>query len=126
MRIEDSLRDLIVERYGSAVDFANDVGIPNSTLANVLKNGIGRTSLTNVFKICDALGISADALARGKIMPLDKSKKTEHLEDILSDMKLRFKNNNITLDKLPLNDMEKEILTVSIEVGIQTIRGRRK
>ncbi len=122
MKIEETLKDLIVERYGSVLNFAVAVGIPNSTLSNMLKSGIEKTSLTNAIKICDALSISVDALAVGKIVPVDKSKKTIHLEDILRDIKLKFENSNITLGGMPVVEDEKERLLFLFEAGIEMIR----
>lgn len=126
MRIEDELRELIVKKYGSVISFSNATGIKNATLSHVLKTGIGRTSLSNVFKICDALSISADALAKGKIEPKVTERHIKDLEVVVEDMKTVMANNDIYLDGLVLSDMEKEILLVTINVGIETIRGRRK
>ena len=122
MRIEDELRDLIVQRYGTMLNFSQDVGLANSTLSNIMKNGVDKTSLTNIFKICDALGISVDALGLGKIIPVDKSKKREYMEDIYSDLELRFESSNIFLSGIPLNDSQKERFLFLMRTGIEIIR----
>lgn len=122
MKIEDELKELIVNKYGSVFNFSADVGIPNSTLSNTLKNGLEKTSLTNAIKICDALSISVDALAVGKIIPIDKSKKTLHLEDVLIDLKLKFENSNVTLKGMPVVEEEKQRLLFLFEAGIDMIR----
>jgi len=123
MNIENELRDLIIQRYGTMLNFSNAVGIANSTLATMFKNnGLEKTSLTNAIKICDALGISVDALAVGKIIPVDKTKKTVHLEDVLRDMRLKFQNSNITLAGMPVIEEDKERLLFLMEAGTEMIR----
>ena len=122
MKVEDELKDMIVERYGSAVNFSSEIGMANSTLATILKKGVMNSSITNIFKICDALGISADALAVGEIIPIDKSKKTLHLEDVLRDLKLKFENSNVTLKGMPVVEEEKQRLLFLFEAGIEMIR----
>lgn len=126
MRIEDQLKDLIIHRYGTMINFSNEIGLANSTMATLMKNGLEKSSLTNIFKICNALGISVDALAIGRIIPIDRSKKTEHLEDIYSDIKLRFESQNITLQGIHLDQSEKDRLLFLLETGIEMIRRDRK
>ena len=69
MTIEEELRQLIVTKYGTLTNFGNKIGMSQSTLSTIFKRGIQRTSITRIFKICDELGISADALAQGEIIP---------------------------------------------------------
>lgn len=66
-RVEDRLRTLIISRYGDVKTFAITVNISNSTMGAILQRGILNTTLKNVLAICDELGISMDALARGEI-----------------------------------------------------------
>lgn len=68
MTIEQELKALIVERYGSAKNFALEINMPNSTLDNIFRRGVLNSSVTNIIKICNALEISADELADGKIV----------------------------------------------------------
>lgn len=68
MTIEQELKALIVKRYGSAKNFALEINMPNSTLDNIFRRGILNSSVTNIIKICNALEISADELADGKIV----------------------------------------------------------
>ena len=42
--------------------------MPNSTLDNIFRRGVLNSSVTNIIKICNALEISADELADGKIV----------------------------------------------------------
>lgn len=68
MTIEQELKALIVKRYGSAKNFAHEINMPNSTLDNIFRRGVLNSSVTNIIKICNALEISADELADGKIV----------------------------------------------------------
>ena len=68
MTVEQELKALIVERYGSAKNFALEINMPNSTLDNIFRRGVLNSSVTNIIKICNALEISADELADGKIV----------------------------------------------------------
>lgn len=67
MTIEERLKDLIIERYGSLRAFTTKHDIPNSTMVSILKRGIGSSNVSNVIKICKVLHISVDGLADGKI-----------------------------------------------------------
>ena len=68
MTIEQELKALIVKRYGSAKNFALEINMPNSTLDNIFRRGVLNSSVANIIKICNALEISADELADGKIV----------------------------------------------------------
>ena len=68
MSVESDLKNLIIERYGTVKAFSQSVGLPNSTLDSIFRRGILKASVTNVIKICDELGISADGLGEGKIV----------------------------------------------------------
>jgi DNA-binding transcriptional regulator YhcF (GntR family) len=54
---------LIKEKgYPSNRAFAEEIGIPPTTLQSMLTRGIGKASVDNVIKICRALGITVDEL----------------------------------------------------------------
>ena len=90
MTIESQLKELIVERYDTVVNFSKVVGIKNSTVAAILSRGVNNSTVDNVIKICNELHISADALADGKIVPTSQAKETEKtLDQFVADMKKR-------------------------------------
>lgn len=68
MSVEDKLKYLILERYGSVREFTLKINMPYSTFDTILRRGIQNSNVSNVIKICKALGISADALANGEIV----------------------------------------------------------
>ena len=88
MTIEDELKQYIVTKYGTLTKFGEKVGLSQSTLSTIFKRGFQRTSITRIFKICDELGISADALALGKIIPkADYGLKVENVLDAFNMMR---------------------------------------
>lgn len=72
MTIEEKLKDLIIKEYKSLRQFAPLTGLPYTTVNAILKRGILNSNVQNVFKICEVLGISADALRENKIVKIDK------------------------------------------------------
>lgn len=74
MTIEDELKDIIIKKSGSVNKFANDYGIAQSTLASVFTRGVNKANVNTIIKICQALHISADELACGRIVPIECQK----------------------------------------------------
>lgn len=70
MSIEEKLKDLILSRYKSIREFTLEIDLPYTTLDSLFRRGINNSSLSNVLKVCKALHISGDALAQGKIVPI--------------------------------------------------------
>lgn len=68
MSIEEDLKTLILSTHGSLREFALSINMPCSTLDSIFKRGLDNASIRNIVKICDALEISADALAEKKII----------------------------------------------------------
>lgn len=126
MNIEDQLKEYILLKYRSLLEFTQSNEIPYGTLQGVLKRGINNSSVHTIIRICNALGISTDSLAIGKIEPKETAKPIKDIEDLAGDLKRAMINNETYLDGVIMSDMEKEILNVSISVGLETIRGRRK
>lgn len=67
MPVEQELKNLILQKYRSVRAFSEQTGIPYSTIDSIFKRGIANSSVSNIIKICRALGIDADALGDGKI-----------------------------------------------------------
>ena len=70
MTIEEKLKDYILKKYNSMREFTIAIDLPYSTMATILKRGIANSNVNNIIKICQALGISADELAAGNIVPV--------------------------------------------------------
>ena len=70
MTAEERLKEFILTKYKSVREFTMESGIPYSTMATILKRGIPNSGVTNIIRICKALDISADELAKGNIVPV--------------------------------------------------------
>lgn len=128
MNVEERLKDLIIKRYGTMKDFTDHIGIPNSTFANILRRGIQNANVVNIIKICQALDISTDDLAQGKIVPL---KRTETLptkiEDIIENTKQQLLNaDNLTINNHAASAAEILSLVNSLELAVQIWKNQIK
>lgn len=90
--IEDKLKELILSRYKSIRQFSFDINMPYSTIDTIFKRGLANASISNVIKICSALGISTDMLANGEIKSAAEVKPTFSLEEKQFIIKLRTLN----------------------------------
>ncbi len=125
MTIEEMLKEYILERYRSLLDFTQKAGIPYGTMQGVLKRGINNSSVQTIIKICQALGISTDALAYGKIEPIETAKPIKAIEDILGDVSRCMKNNDVTLDGIMMTDAEKKAIQISLQTALEIVRNGR-
>ena len=73
--LETNLKLLIVEKYGSMKKFCEKVDMPWTTLDSILKRGVANSNITNVLKITRELGLDAEKLVDGSIVPIE----TEHV-----------------------------------------------
>lgn len=60
--LEEKLKELILEKYGSIRQFAIKIDIPYTIVDTILKKGINNSNIGNVIKICKSLNISVDKL----------------------------------------------------------------
>lgn len=58
------LRDLMEKKSYKVADIVRISGLPYSTVKYMLENGIEKATYTNVQKVCNALGITADELEK--------------------------------------------------------------
>ena len=64
--LEEKLKNLIIEKYGSVRQFAFKIDIPYTTVDSILKRGIDNSNVGNVIKMCKALNLSIDSLLDSK------------------------------------------------------------
>ena len=121
MNVEERLKELIIKKYGTMKDFTDHIGIPNSTFANILRRGVQNANVLTIIKICQALEISTDDLAEGRIVPLKrKSAKPTKIEDIIENTKQTLLNaQNLTLNDKPASAADILSLVNSLEVAMQ-------
>lgn len=66
--LENNIREIIIERYGSLNKFCSQVDMPWTTLDSILKRGISKANVGNVIKIAKELDLDTDALSEGFIV----------------------------------------------------------
>lgn len=70
--LENKLKNLIIEKYGSIRQFSLKIGIPYTTIDSILKRGIDNSNVSNVIKMFKALNISIDkSLEQQELIILD-------------------------------------------------------
>ena len=115
MTIEEKLKDYILKKYKSIREFTIAIDLPYSTLATIFKRGIANANVNNIIKICQALNISADELAAGKIVPLPINEQHNEIaiEDVIEQAKSLIINGDfVTINHKKVDeDRMKRILT---------------
>ena len=124
MTIEEKLKSMILEKYGSMMEFSKHIGMPNPTLASIMSRGIHNASIQNIIKICKELDISADELANNRIVP-NHHDDIREVSDLLSYMKMNISTYSLTLDGKPLSEAENEALMDALELCVEFIRRQR-
>lgn len=95
-QLEQELKELILKKYESINRFAQTIGIPNSTVGNILNRGVKKANISNIFAICGALEISIDELAKGRI-----AEATNKLQkEIAKNIKFYRKFNGYSIEEL--------------------------
>lgn len=132
MTIEEELKNLILTRYNSLREFTIDIDMAYSTMDSIIRRGIQNATLTNVFKICKALNISADALEQGKIVPIatkntepnmKKDNRSREITEIMNETKRQLlESNNLRLDGKPVESDSITSLIDAIDIGVEMIR----
>ena len=127
--IEERLKALITARFGSLRKFCAESGLPYSTVYTILERGVANAGLQNVFKMCDALGISDDSLANGEIAEKDtvtsKTKvKADAIVKILKEnLHQRF---DLTIKGVPLTESEIQTLLDALEIAVGIVKRNRE
>lgn len=131
MTIEEKLKDLVVERYGTMRQFSKEIGMSQSTFATIMKRGIHKASISNILVICKALQISADELANDRIVPIKKEQTSHILFTDIPEMLNYMKNyrnefDDLTIDKIPLSDLEYETVLNCLTLSVEFVRDLRE
>lgn len=69
-RLEDEVRELILESNRSLAAFARKIGLPEHTLYSALNNGLAGATLTTVLPILMELNLDVFEFAKGRIVPV--------------------------------------------------------
>jgi hypothetical protein len=86
------------------------------------------SNINNVIKICQALNISTDELAKGNIVPVDAHEKEEFdITDFIRIFRYKLSDpETAVLDGQHLTAGEAEFLMNSLDLVIEQIRHKRK
>lgn len=133
MTVEEKLKNLILTKYRSIREFTQIIDMPYSTFGTILSRGIENSSVTNIIKICKSLGISADALAEGRIAHISSgNQETEEIDVdiVISDVKVKVLNyKKVKLRGKPVDPAGRLLLAdymdVMIELSARQINGER-
>lgn len=60
--LEEQLKKIIIDKYGSIRKFAMKIDVPYTTIDSILKRGIDNSNVGNVIKMCKELNLSVDKL----------------------------------------------------------------
>lgn len=131
MTTEQKLRDFILMRFGSIREFTQYIDMPYSTFATILSRGLDSASINNILRICQGLGISADALANGSIVPvskMDHGNETDLLVEFEA-FSARIRNaGDLVIKGRPLNQTQvdelMDILEIGFEIGVKRTEKR--
>lgn len=128
MTTEEKLKELILSRYYSIRDFTNSIDLPYTTLDSMFRRGIENSSVSNVIKVCKALGISADSLADGEIVPIQKRQTARvndciEVKDLVEDMKdILTTKGGLTIDGNPITVKGVDSLIDAMDIGVEMAR----
>ena len=120
MQFDSMLKKYILARYGTLKDFAVACDISYNTMDSIFRRGTEKTSVQNIIRICHVLGISADDLVEGRIVPVSKGNPFTDIETIT------MMGYNLTVDGIPLTMEELETLSDCIKAACKIIRRNRK
>ena len=66
--VENELKELILDNYGSLAEFCKKIDLPWTTLDSILKRGVDKANIKNIIKITSELNIDVESLANGQIV----------------------------------------------------------
>ncbi len=125
MTIENKLKNLILERYGSMVEFSKRIEMPNATLSSIMTRGIHKANIDNIIKICKALDISADELARDRIVPNEKTVPVTDVAEMIGFLKMDISSHtDLTLDGKPLTEEDRQSIIDGLDLCVELTKRR--
>ena len=122
--IEEQLKQYIKDNYGSVRAFVLEKGLIYANVDSILRRGIKNATWNNVKSLCEALDISADELAEGRIMPAAKEASIMQLENLVDAMKQQILTaSGLILSGQPATDADVQLfcrlLDASLSVTVQ-------
>lgn len=126
MTTEEKLKEFILTKYRSIREFTQAIDMPYSTMTTILKKGVNNSNVQNIIKICQALDISADALAEGKIISNVKEGDVTRIEDIIRNTEQLLLNTEcLTFEGKPATKEDVYLIISTLETSLD-IRKRQQ
>jgi hypothetical protein len=103
--------------------------MPYTTIDSIFRRGIGNSSVSNVIKICKALGISADALANGEIAPnyQPPTDPFTDVRDIVNETKSKLAHvQQLTIDGVDISIESVEPIIDALDIGYEMVKKKSK
>lgn len=123
MNTEEKLKELILEKYGTMLEFSRASGIANSTLASIMNRGIHKASISNIITICKYLEISVDALAMDRIVPLESANRLKEMTDFLKYLRMNIRDfEDCTVDGIKMTANDANTMLDMLDLSIEMIR----
>lgn len=123
MTIEQELKNLIEDKFGSVRAFAMKNNMPVSSVHTILIRGIQNSRTSNVIKLAVALGISADALADGRIVPaanIGVDVAPSDVEDFVADVILYLRESEIVMiGGKRADDVAIQTMITTMQIGLE-------
>ena len=127
MTIETRLKNMILDEYGSLKSFVEKTGLKYTTVDSILKRGVMNSNVHNVIKICKALHLSTDELAKGNIVPVENTKEALDLNQQMQIFRYKLEDPHcVILDGQHLTAGEAEFFLDSLDLIIEQMRKKRK
>ena len=120
--IENEVKAYIKARYKSIPAFAEEAGIKYQTLMGMFDRGLDNASIGNVMKLCRTLGISADALSLGKIVPIEE-RQYQDINTMINQFAVML--DNAAIDGKRISEQERQTIQDALAVTVEILRKRR-
>lgn len=107
MEMAKTIEALINEKGYNKKEFARIAGLPYTTLINILERGAARAGVSNVLKICDALGLKMEEL-----VSISRPKKEQPPAPFEKDkLEAVMKSTGLSADKInKLSESDKDLI----------------
>lgn len=116
MTIEEQLRAMILRDNKNMSDFCQKHGLTYTTVDTILKRGIRKAGVNNMILLCQALGISLDALVEGRIEKAAKQGGTYSVEGIIENAKKNvMEADGLTLNGRTVTDTQRLMIAESLD-----------
>ena len=129
MNTEEKLQDLIKAKYGTMYAFAKSIDMPNSTLATIMRAGVNKASISSIIKICHALNISVDELAKGNIVNIQNTEKDPLIDELPALLEYLGKHRadyaDLSVDGQALSPSEWRVFLNGMAFTVEMIRKGR-